>query len=582
MKLVVAEKPSVAKAYADVIGAKKRCDGYFEGNGYIVSWCVGHLVELAMPQAYDEKYRKWRQEDLPILPNAWKYQVSQSTRKQFNTLKKLMERSDVTELLCATDAGREGELIFRLVYEQAKCKKPFGRIWLSSMEDKAIKDAFADPRPGKNYDSLYEAAKCRERADWIVGLNATRLFSVIHNNTLNIGRVMTPTLAMVVDREAAITDFVPEPFYVVRITAEDTAFDSRKFKAKDDALKLAKKCKAEGRAEVSEVSVKEKKENPPLLYDLTTLQREANKHFGFSAQQTLDYAQSLYEKKLITYPRTDSRYITGDMEQAISKLIQKTAQPVCGMEGESTPVTRKLVNDAKVTDHTALLPTEGVAKVDSEALPSGEAAILRMITARLLSATSGPYRYEETKITLTCGGEEFSATGKRILEEGWKRFEPEKTKETELPAWKKGDAVDLAGISLKEGKTKPPARFTEGTLLRAMETAGKDDMPEEAERSGIGTPATRAGIIEKLVRTGFLIRSGQKKAKVLTPTEKGVFLAGIVPEEIRSVTMTADWEKKLLAIEQGEMTSDAFMAEICTFIDRIVREAHEKSGRRSP
>ena len=325
MKLVVAEKPSVAKAYADVIGAKKRCDGYFEGNGYIVSWCVGHLVELAMPQAYDEKYRKWRKEDLPILPNAWKYQVSQSTRKQFNTLKKLMERTDVTELLCATDAGREGELIFRLVYEQAKCKKPFGRIWLSSMEDKAIRDAFADPRPGRNYDSLYEAAKCRERADWIVGLNATRLFSVIHNNTLNIGRVMTPTLAMVVDREAAISNFVPEPFYVVRITAEDTAFDSKKFKAKDDALKLAKKCKAEGRAEVSEVTVKEKKENPPLLYDLTTLQREANKHFGFSAQQTLDYAQSLYEKKLITYPRTDSRYITGDMEQAISKLIQKTA-----------------------------------------------------------------------------------------------------------------------------------------------------------------------------------------------------------------------------------------------------------------
>lgn len=582
MKLVIAEKPSVAKAYADVIGAKKRCDGYFEGNGYVVSWCVGHLVELAMPQAYDEKYRKWRKEDLPILPDTWKYQVSQSTRKQFNTLKKLMERHDVTELLCATDAGREGELIFRLVYEQAKCKKPFGRIWLSSMEDKAIRDAFADPRPGKNYDSLYEAAKCRERADWIVGLNATRLFSVIHNNTLNIGRVMTPTLAMVVDREAAISNFVPEPFYVVRIMAEDTAFDSKKFKAKDDALKLAKKCKAEGRAEVSEVSVKEKKENPPLLYDLTTLQREANKHFGFSAQQTLDYAQSLYEKKLITYPRTDSRYITGDMEQAISKLIQKTAQPICGMDGESAPVTRKLVNDAKVTDHTALLPTEGAEKADLETLPSGEAAILRMITVRLLSATSVPYRYEETKITLACGGEEFSVTGKRVLEEGWKRFEPEKTKETELPAWKKGDVVDLSGISLKEGKTKPPARFTEGTLLRAMETAGKDDMPEEAERSGIGTPATRAGIIEKLVRTGFLIRSGQKKAKVLTPTEKGIFLAGIVPEEIRSVAMTADWEKKLLAIEQGEMTADAFIAEICAFTDRIVREAQEKSGRRSP
>lgn len=575
-KLVITEKPSVAKAYADVLGAKKRQDGYFEGNGYLISWCVGHLVELVMPQDYDEKYRRWLAEDLPIIPAEWKYRVSPSIRKQFNILEKLMKRKDVKELLCATDAGREGELIFRLVYLQAGCKKPFRRIWLSSMEDMAIKQAFAHPRPGADYDNLYEAARCREQADWIVGINATRLFSCLFRDTLNIGRVMTPTLAMVADREVEVLGFVPEPYYMVRITAEGTAFDSRKIKSRDEAMQLARACRSAGAAFVQDISVKQKKENPPFLFDLTSLQREANKRFGFSAQQTLDYAQSLYEKKLLTYPRTDSRYVTSDMEKTIPALIRKTVEPVTGIAGEKPPAVKRLINDAGVTDHTALLPTADAASVDLDVLPSGERAILQMVMLRLLSATSIPHIYEETKVTVSCAGEVFSASGKRILEQGWKKYEPENTKEVLLPAFKKTMQLTPEEIAIRNGQTKPPARFTEGTLLHAMETAGKDDIPEEAERSGIGTPATRAGIIEKLVRIGFLKRTGDKKTKTLAPTEKGTFLVSILPEELKSVSMTADWEKKLLAIERGELLPDAFMAEIGAFTEMLVKTQKEK------
>ncbi len=575
-KLVITEKPSVAKAYADVLGAKKKQDGYFEGNGYLISWCVGHLVELVMPQDYEEKYRRWLVEDLPIIPEEWKYRVSPSTRKQFNILEKLMKRKDVKELLCATDAGREGELIFRLVYLKAGCKKPFRRIWLSSMEDAAIKNAFSHPRPGADYDNLYEAARCREQADWIVGINATRLFSCLYRDTLNIGRVMTPTLAMVVEREEAINSFVPESYYVVRLTAAGVPFDSRKFKSRDEALQLARACKAAGTAVVQDAVVKQKKEKPPLLFDLTSLQREANKRFGFSAQQTLDYSQSLYEKKLLTYPRTDSRYITSDMEKTIPALIRKTVEPVTRIAGEKGLQIRPLINDAKVTDHTALLPTANAAKIDPEALPSGERSILQMVMMRLLAATSVPYVYEETKVTLTCGGEDFTASGKRILNHGWKKYEPENMKETLLPAFKKGMQLTPDEISVKNGQTKPPARFTEGTLLHAMETAGKDDIPDDAERSGIGTPATRAGIIEKLVRIGFLKRTGDKKTKTLAPTEKGTFLVSILPEELKSVSMTADWEKKLLAIEHGELLPEAFMDEISSFTNALVQTQKEK------
>ena len=574
-KLVITEKPSVAKAYADVLGARGKQDGYFSGNGYLISWCVGHLVELVMPQDYDEKYRKWLAEDLPIIPEKWKYRVTASTRKQFNILGKLMKRKDVKEILCATDAGREGELIFRLVYQKAGCKKPFRRIWLSSMEDAAIREAFTNPRPGSDYNNLYEAARCREQADWIVGINATRLFSCLYRETLNIGRVMTPTLSMVVRREAEVQKFIPEPYYVVHITAQGTAFDSRKIKNRDEAIQLARACRAAGTAIVQDISTTRKKENPPLLYDLTSLQREANKRFGFSAQQTLDYAQSLYEKKLLTYPRTDSRYITSDMEDAISPLIRKTVELVTGLAGEKQLRTGRLVNDAGVTDHSALLPTTNAAAVDLNALPSGERLLLQMVMNRLLAATSVPYSYEETKVTVSCGGEDFTAAGRQILEQGWKKYEPEKTKETILPAFKRKMQLRPEEIAIKNGQTRPPARFTEGTLLHAMETAGKDEIPEEAERSGIGTPATRAGIIEKLVRIGFLKREGDKKTKALSPTERGMFLVSVLPEQLKSAAMTSDWEKKLLAIERGELSPEHFMWEIGAFTRALVGEQKE-------
>ena len=574
-KLVITEKPSVAKAYADVLGARGKQDGYFSGNGYLISWCVGHLVELVMPQDYDEKYRKWLAEDLPIIPEKWKYRVTASTRKQFNILGKLMKRKDVKEILCATDAGREGELIFRLVYQKAGCKKPFRRIWLSSMEDAAIREAFTNPRPGSDYNNLYEAARCREQADWIVGINATRLFSCLYRETLNIGRVMTPTLSMVVRREAEIQKFVPESYYVVRLTAQGTTFDSRKIKNRDEAIQLARACRAAGTAIVQDISTTRKKENPPLLYDLTSLQREANKRFGFSAQQTLDYAQSLYEKKLFTYPRTDSRYITSDMEDMISPLIRKTVESVIGIAGEKQLQAGRLVNDAGVTDHSALLPTANVAATDLNALPSGERVLLQMVMQRLLAATSVPHSYEETKVTVSCGGEDFTASGRRILEQGWKKYEPEKTKETILPAFKRKMQLRPEEIAIKNGQTRPPARFTEGTLLHAMETAGKDEIPEEAERSGIGTPATRAGIIEKLVRIGFLKREGDKKTKALSPTERGMFLVSVLPEQLKSAAMTADWEKKLLAIERGELSPEHFMWEIGAFTRALVREQKE-------
>lgn len=574
-KLVITEKPSVAKTCADVLGAKKRQNGYLEGNGYLVSWCVGHLVELVMPQDYDEKYRKWRKEDLPIIPEKWKYRVSPSTKKQFNTLKKLMDRKDVDEVLCATDAGREGELIFRLVYHQAGCRKPFRRIWLSSMEDTAIRKAFSNPQPGADYDNLFEAARCREQADWIVGINATRLFSCLYHDTLNVGRVMTPTLAMVTDREKEISSFVSEPFLVIRLTAEGVVFESGKFKDKESAMEKIRAMKNANFAIVQDVSVKRKKEKLPLLFDLTSLQRETNRKFGFSAQQTLDYAQSLYEKKLLTYPRTDSRYITSDMERSIPDLVRRTESKT-GFAEEKQIQVKPIINDAKVTDHTALLPTMHAATADIDALPTGEQKVLQLVMTRLLAATSVPYEFEETKVALNCAGVILFTGGKRVLADGWKKYEPDTSAETILPVMKKGQKLKTDKISLKKEMTKPPARFTEGTLLHAMETAGKGEIPDDAERSGIGTSATRAGILEKLVRIGFLVRTGKGKAKTLAPTEKGSFLIGAVPEELKSVSMTADWEKKLLEIERGTLPPEIFLNEISTFTGNLVR--HAKRG----
>ena len=585
-RLVVSEKPSVAMAYAKVLGATNRKDGYLEGNGYLVSWCVGHLVELAPPNAYGGQYVKWSIADLPILPQKWQYLVSASTKKQFGVLQKLMHRPDVESVICATDAGREGELIFRLVYQQAGCKKPFSRLWLSSMEESAIREGFAHLKPSTEYDALYNAALCRERADWMVGINASRLFSCLYGQPLAVGRVMTPVLAMTVVREAAIAAFVPEKFYTVdlELTSGCTA-SSRRIPEKSVAENLLEACRKEMVATIQRITRKEKSENPPPLYDLTTLQRDANRLLGFTAQQTLDYAQSLYEKRLITYPRTDSRFLTDDMAASLPGLVTDTGKAFA--VEEPVPIhVQQVINGSKVTDHHALLPTKSMANADLAALPAGERNVLRLIAARLLCAVGEPHRYAETTLTTICAGEEFSAKGKVMLSEGWKAMEQKmlgellgKQKEAAvLPDVQEQSQCSIAGAELKEGQTSAPKHFTEDLLLHSMETASADSMPEGVERQGIGTPATRAATIEKLVQKGFLERKGTKKTKVLLPTDKGKALITVMPEEIQSPEMTADWETKLLQIERGEMEPSEFMTEINTMVTELVKKTEMKKG----
>mgnify|MGYP001847836986 FL=1 len=584
--MIVTEKPSVAMSYAKVLGVHGRQDGYLEGSGYIVSWCIGHLVELAPPSTYDEKYVKWNVADLPILPQRWQYLVSASTKKQFGILKKLMHRADVESIICATDAGREGELIFRLVYEQAGCKKPVSRLWLSSMEDNAIREGFANLKPSTEYDALYQAALCRERADWMVGINCSRLFSCLYGRPLAVGRVMTPTLAMTVEREAAIAAFVPEKFYTValELTSGFVAL-SRRISEKADAEKLLAECRKEMVSTIQKITRKEKAENPPPLYDLTTLQRDANRLLGFTAQQTLNYAQSLYEKKLITYPRTDSRFLTEDMAASLPGLMSAAAGAFD--VHEAVPVhAEQAINNSKVSDHHALLPTASVAQADFSALPAGELSILRLITVRLLCAVGEPHRYAETTLTTICAGKEFSAKGKVVLDEGWKGIErkmlddllDKKKEPAALPDVQEQSECGIAGAELKEGQTSPPKHFTEDTLLHSMETASADSMPEDAERQGIGTPATRAAIIEKLVAKGFLERKGDKKTKVLLPTDKGKALITVMPEEVQSADMTADWETKLLRVERGEMEPKTFMTEINDMISSLVNTTEAVKG----
>ena len=584
--LVVAEKPSVAMSYAKVLGATNRQDGYLEGNGYLVSWCVGHLVELAPPNIYDAKYVKWSIADLPILPERWQYLVSASTKKQFGILQKLMDRPDVDSIVCATDAGREGELIFRLVYQQAGCKKPFSRLWLSSMEENAIREGFAHLKPSTEYDALYNAALCRERADWMVGINCSRLFSCLYGRSLAVGRVMTPTLAMAVQREAAIAAFTPEKFYTVSLAFEgDGTASSKRFSQKEDAETLLANCRKEVSTVVQKVERKEKNEKPPQLYDLTTLQRDANRLLGFTAQQTLNYAQSLYEKKLITYPRTDSRFLTEDMAASLPGLVSAVAGAFS--VGEAVPVhAEQVINNSKVSDHHALLPTASMVQADFSALPAGELSVLRLIAARLLCAMGEPHRCAETVLTTICAGEEFTAKGKVVLDEGWKGIErkmlddllDKKKEPAALPDVQEQSECGISGAELKEGQTYPPKHFTEDTLLHSMETASADSMPEDAERQGIGTPATRAATIEKLVQKGFLERKGDKKTKVLLPTDKGKALITVMPEQIQSADMTADWEAKLLRIERGEMEPEIFMMEINTMITALVENTEAAKG----
>ena len=572
MKLVLAEKPSAAQSFAAVLGADKRKDGYLEGNGYLVSWCIGHLVELMQPEGYDEKYRRWRYADLPIFPQEWKYQVSSGTKKQFAILKKLMERKDVDSLICATDAGREGELIFRLVYQLCGCQKPVERLWVSSMEDSAIREAFANLKPSSAYDNLYQAAVCRERADWLVGMNATRLFSCLYGQTLNVGRVMTPTLAMVVMREAAINKFRPELFYTVLLNLDGFTAISERIKDREEADAIARRCTGSA-AKVIKAEYHEKTEKPPALYDLTSLQRDANRLLGYTAQQTLDYAQSLYENKLITYPRTDSRYLTGDMADKLPELVKMANQTFPAVETENIPASvLQVIHDKKVTDHHAILPTRELQKCDLQGLPKGERAVLQLITNRLICAVGEPYRYTETKVQLEVNGVLFTASGKTVLQDGWKRYDArDEQKEKSLPNLADGAKLLIHAAIVKQGQTTPEKHFTEDTLLQAMESAAKEDIPKDAERKGLGTPATRAGIIEKLVRIGFLERKGNGKTRYLIPTHKGTALVTVMPEQIQSPSMTAQWEEKLLRIERGEYESEQFMQEIKAEVAHLVQ-----------
>ena len=580
MNLVIAEKPSVAQSIAKVIGATTKHDGYLEGSGYLVSWCVGHLVELAEPEEYDGKYEKWRKEDLPIIPGKdgmdWRYQVSMATKKQFNILKELMKRDDVDCTTNACDAGREGELIFRLVYDKVGCKKPIKRLWISSMEDEAIADGFAHLKDGANYEKLYEAALCRERADWIVGINATRLFSTLYGQTLNVGRVMTPTLALAVERESAIHSFKPESFYTVILNCNGVKLSSDRIGDKERAEALADECNLIGEVLIIDASKKEKQEKAPALFDLTNLQREANRRLGYTAQQTLDYTQSLYEKKLVSYPRTDSRFLTEDMEASLSGLIAKV-EKIAKCEATAEKNIKAVINGKKVSDHHAIIPTASVDKANLEELPSGEREVLKLIATRLLEAVSDPCRYMETVIDADCNGHQFKAKGKQVIDEGWKAIAPSKKSDKDEDNDQEisvginaGEKLKINSKECKEGKTSAPKSFTEDTLLSAMEKAGADEIPDEAERKGLGTPATRAGIIEKLVRIGFIERRGDKKTKYLVPTHKGEALITIVPESIQSASLTADWEQRLLEIEKDTYSGSQFMNEIDELISNLI------------
>ena len=578
-KLVICEKPSVAKSIASALGVTSRADGYFEGGGWLISWCIGHLVGLADAAAYDDRYKKWRYEDLPILPKPFRYVVSEEKAAQFHVLQSLMERPDVTELVNACDAGREGELIFRLVYEAAGCSKPFSRLWISSMEDAAIREGFADLRPGADYDPLYQSALCRQKADWLIGINASRLFSVLYHRTLNVGRVQTPTLAMLAERDSKIVLFRKEKYHHVRLALDGAEAVSEKIPAMEDAQAIRDACDGQQAVCVS-VAREKKAEKPPKLYDLTTLQRETNRVFGYTAKQTLDYAQSLYEKKLLTYPRTDSRYLTGDMAEIASVVLHLAARvPPFDTCPEFFPDVLALVNDKEVSDHHAILPTLELEKANMPELPVGERNILLLVCCKLLCAAAEPFVYEAVTATFDCGGHTFTAKGKQVLSQGWRAIQEvfrsslkEKPEDEDdegvLPALTEGQVFELVSASVTEHFTSPPKPYTEDTLLSAMENAGKEDIPEDAERRGLGTPATRAAIIEKLVSGGFV----ERKGKNLIPTKAGVNLVTVLPELLTSPKLTADWEQRLNEVAKGQVSPEDFMDGIKAMAAELVQK----------
>ncbi len=568
-RLIITEKPSVAMRYAAVLGVKGRQDGYLEGRGYLISWCFGHLWGLADAVAYDPKYKKWNQADLPILPATWQYQLLPGSQKQMALLRRLMDRADVTEIVNACDPGREGELIFRNVYNLAQCTKPMLRLWVSSMEDEAIREGFAHLRPGLAFNGIYEAALCRAQADWLVGINATRLFSTAYHRTLVIGRVISPTLAMVVNREQEIAGHKPETFYRVCLTCEGVVFQSEKLD-QAQAEALAAQCTGQT-AIVEALRETEQVRTAPALLDLTALQRLANKQLGYTAQQTLDYAQSLYEKKLLTYPRTDSRYLTEDMADGVPALAQ-----LCAAIAEEDPpeaiLAGQICCNGKVTDHTALLPTRSSGAADLSVLPTPELKLLQLVAHQVLLAVSPPWVRMETEVTLSCGGASFTVKGTVTTQPGWRTYQP--SEEKTLPQLTQGQELAVEQAEVKEGVNKSPAHYTEASLLAAMEQAGRQDQPENAQRRGIGTAATRAGILERLVNQGFVQRVKGKdgQAATLIPSQSGSALAAILPEPLRSPQLTAQWEWSLQKIEDGLLEPEAFLTEVQEMVTGLVSD----------
>ncbi len=582
MKLVICEKPSVGATIAAALGISKRKDGYFEGGDYIISWCIGHLVTLAEAASYEERYKKWNYSDLPIIPGEFKFSLYKDKKDQFKVLKDLMERRDVTSLVNACDAGREGELIFRLVMMAAGCEKPIERLWISSMEDRAIIDGFENLKDGKDYDALYASALARQKADWLIGINASRLFSLLYKAQLSVGRVQSPTVAMLVERQGKIDSFEKEKYHLLHLTIDSADAVSEKFTDMQAAINTLDELRGK-EALCKSAQTEKKAQKPQKLYDLTTLQRDANRIFGYTASQTLDYAQALYEKKLLTYPRTDSRFLTSDMEETAKAILSliRAKEPFDKCQAFEANI-KGLVNDKGVSDHHAIIPTAEIGKYDIALLPKQERYLLFLVMNRMLSASAEPHVYEVITAKFECGGTEFTAKGKRILHEGFKEIEAKfrslfKSKEEKedgeeaeqvLPAFDEGKAYQAEAMSMTEHFTSPPKNYTEDTLLSAMENAGSEEMPDEAERKGLGTPATRASIIEKVITMGFV----ERKGKSMIPTEKGKNLIKVLPEILTSPLMTADWEDKLVKISKGELSEEAFLSELCESIRNLVKE----------
>ena len=576
MKLIISEKPSQAFAYAKALGVKGKKDGYMENNEFIITWCVGHLITLSDPSVYDEKYKKWNYDDLPILPPNFKYQISKDKEKQFKVVKWLMNRKDVTEIVNGCDAGREGELIFRLVYMQAGCDKPFSRLWISSMEDSAIREGMANLKTRSEFDNLYYSALCRMWADWIVGINATRLFSLLYRKTLNIGRVQTPTLAMLTQRHDQIAFFKEEKFYKVNVHIGGATASTERINDETAANNILSSCR--NFPVVCESVLSERKSVAvPKLFDLTSLQREANKVLGYTAKQTLDYAQSLYEKKLITYPRTDSRYLTDDMGETLSVVLHMAAKvPPFDNIPNFYPSTEQVINNKKVSDHHAIIPTKELEKTDLGTLTNGEKSLLLLIICRMLCAVYYPYTYESVTTEFKCKGHTFTLKGTKVISLGFKeiqnlmKYEKDEDDEKDvlLSDFHQGQVFENCEMDVSEHKTKPPKPHTEATLLLSMENAGVKDMSDDVERKGIGTPATRAAIIEKIVQTGF----AERKGKTIVPTKNGNILISVLPETLTSADLTSEWENKLSLITKGELSYTEFMREIKQMISELVKK----------